>query len=300
MANDTDLPGDGLLIWHVDARLNADGSDYLYDNSYTSHKLLRLMEADGLNEIEKNLTADAADYYTPGKAFGPATRPNSSAYDGSATGVSVGGLATPGESLAFTAGVGLATDTTPPVTTSSADAKWHRTAVRLVFTATDDSSGVRETRFNPDNKGWSVGSVFRVLAPKSHANDGVHTIHFFSVDNAGNSEADKSCTVRIDTLGPTTVAPSAASGTVKKYVNLSFRVKDALSPQANVIIRIKNAAGTVVKSISARGVTTNKLLSKRIKLSLAAGTYRFYVYAHDLAGNAQTVVGSNSLTVSAA
>jgi M6 family metalloprotease-like protein len=34
VANDTDLPGDGLLVWHVDARLNADGSDYLYDNRY--------------------------------------------------------------------------------------------------------------------------------------------------------------------------------------------------------------------------------------------------------------------------
>lgn len=55
-ANDTPYPADGLLIWHVDARLNTAGTDFLYDNSYTAHKLLRLMEADGLEEIESGET----------------------------------------------------------------------------------------------------------------------------------------------------------------------------------------------------------------------------------------------------
>ena len=41
---------DGLLIWHVDATPNADGDDFLYNNSVTEHKLLRLMEANGLPE----------------------------------------------------------------------------------------------------------------------------------------------------------------------------------------------------------------------------------------------------------
>jgi M6 family metalloprotease-like protein len=299
VANDTGLPGDGLLIWHVDARLNAAGTDYLYDNSYTSHKLLRLMEADGRDEIEKNMTADAADYYAAGDTFGRATAPNSSSYDGSQSGVAAGGLGVAGASLAFTAGVDASPDTTPPVTTSSADAKWHRVAVRVSFRASDDLSGVRETRINPDGKGWSVASSFRVLAPKTHANDGVHSIHYYSVDNAGNAETEKSCVVRIDTLGPTTLAPKAASGKVKQYVTLTYRVKDALSPQANVIIRIKNAAGTIVKSTSASGVATNKLLSKRLKLSLPAGVYRFYVYARDLAGNPQTAIGNNRLTLAA-
>ena len=52
-----DLPGDGLLIWHVDARLFM-AMDYAYDNSFTDHKLLRLMEADGREEIET-----VADYF---------------------------------------------------------------------------------------------------------------------------------------------------------------------------------------------------------------------------------------------
>ena len=80
-------PNDGLLIWHIDARLDDSGNDYLYNNSYTTHKLVRLMEADGLEQIEMNWWADAGDYYTVGDTFGPDTIPNSNRYDGTSTGI---------------------------------------------------------------------------------------------------------------------------------------------------------------------------------------------------------------------
>ncbi len=94
--NDTRYPNDGFLIWHIDSTLNSSGWNYLYDNSYTSHKLVRLMEADGLEEIERNLVADAGDYYTLGDTFGPDTTPASAAYDGSATGISVSNISASG------------------------------------------------------------------------------------------------------------------------------------------------------------------------------------------------------------
>ena len=79
--NDITYPTDGLLIWHLDARLNPAATDYLYDNSYTAHKLLRLMEADGLEQIEANGTANAGDYYVTGKTLGPGTYPSIARYD---------------------------------------------------------------------------------------------------------------------------------------------------------------------------------------------------------------------------
>jgi M6 family metalloprotease-like protein len=94
--NDITYPNDGLLIWHVDARLDNAGWDYLYNNSFTEHKLLRLMEADGLEEIEQNLWADAGDYYTIGDTFGPNTTPNSNNYDGACTGVTVSDISVSG------------------------------------------------------------------------------------------------------------------------------------------------------------------------------------------------------------
>ncbi|MBW1949892.1 MAG: M6 family metalloprotease domain-containing protein [Deltaproteobacteria bacterium] len=54
---------DGLAVWHVDATLDAEGTGFAYDNSYTTHKLLKLMEADGLEEIESTGQADAGDLY---------------------------------------------------------------------------------------------------------------------------------------------------------------------------------------------------------------------------------------------
>jgi len=82
--NDLELPNSGVLVWHVDARVDDNGY-FLYDNSYTEHKLLRLMEADGLEEIERGGRADAGDFYGVGDTFGTDTVPNSRRYDGVST-----------------------------------------------------------------------------------------------------------------------------------------------------------------------------------------------------------------------
>jgi len=101
--NDTTHPSQGLLVWHVDSRLNSNSSDYLYDNSTAEHKLLRLMEADGLEEIEagKGGTANAGDYYINGKEFGPTTMPNSTRYDGNQIWMGIKSISAPGATMTF-------------------------------------------------------------------------------------------------------------------------------------------------------------------------------------------------------
>ncbi|MGX9727189.1 MAG: M6 family metalloprotease domain-containing protein [Candidatus Electronema sp. VV] len=101
--NDAEIPTDGLLIWHVDAELNAEGTDYRYDNSSTIHKLLRLMEADGLEEIEQGATradrqADEGDFYTVGDNFTPFTVPNSNGYN-TTTEIQVTNIASAGSDM---------------------------------------------------------------------------------------------------------------------------------------------------------------------------------------------------------
>ncbi len=80
--NDATHPADGLLIWHIDARVDERGR-FLYDNSYAEHKLIRLMEADGLEEIPRGGRANEGDYYRPGGVFGTDTIPSSRRHDGS-------------------------------------------------------------------------------------------------------------------------------------------------------------------------------------------------------------------------
>ena len=83
-------PADGLLIWHIDGRLDSSGYDYIYNNHTAEHKLIRLMEADGREEIEMgDGRADADDFYKEGATFGHATAPGSKDYAGLHTGVFV-------------------------------------------------------------------------------------------------------------------------------------------------------------------------------------------------------------------
>jgi len=107
LGNDMGLPNDGLLVWHVDARLDAYGN-FLYDNSFTDHKLLQLVQADGMDEIEiHGKPADAGDYYTAGDMLGPGTRPNSNAYDGMKTYCELSGISEAGPTMFCDISVGI-------------------------------------------------------------------------------------------------------------------------------------------------------------------------------------------------
>ncbi|KXI26869.1 M6 family metalloprotease domain-containing protein [Paraglaciecola hydrolytica] len=99
-ANDTYLPNTGILIWHVDATLN-EWSWFKNDNSYSDDKFLRLVQADGLNEIENlGSVANAEDFYTTGGEFSPDTMPQSRNNAQLQTGVKIADM-TVDENVAF-------------------------------------------------------------------------------------------------------------------------------------------------------------------------------------------------------
>lgn len=66
--NDFYLPGDGLLIWHVDARVASDGY-FQSNNSLTPRRLLSLIEGDGGDHIQEGLSACPADYSVEGQSI---------------------------------------------------------------------------------------------------------------------------------------------------------------------------------------------------------------------------------------
>ena len=79
-----------VWIWHVDATLTPDGTGYANDNSYTDHKLLRLMEADGREQIEAGSGYfDVNDFYIPGQVLSANTLPDSDRYSGIPTMIKV-------------------------------------------------------------------------------------------------------------------------------------------------------------------------------------------------------------------
>lgn len=183
-------------------------------------------------------------------------------------------------------------DTLPPVTKSTADSLWHKRPVTVDLTATDAGSGVSFTEYSLDGQAWTSGDQVVVNG------DGPHRLLYRSADLLGHLETpDRRATVCIDTVGPWARAPWVIRAQRGKTAELKFRVNDALSPKAKVTIKIVNAAGRVVKKIGPSLRTTNWWLRARFTCKLGKGTYRFSVYARDLAGNPQRHVGTNKLVV---
>ena len=210
-----EMPGDGLLIYHVDATLKEDGSNFLYSNAEDGRKLMKLMQADGLEEIETgDGRADAADYYTVGSTFGPTTTPSSARYDGSASGVEVRDIVRPPyawvtstNSLQATL-VGGYDHTAPTTFVTGADRYWHDTPVTLTFSARDTGgSGVLRTEYSLDGgRTYTVGTSVVIAAPTNGSNDGTHYVFVRSLDVAENVEDAQVATVRIDAAPPVTTA----------------------------------------------------------------------------------------------
>jgi hypothetical protein len=103
----------------------------------------------------------------------------------------------------------------------------------------------------------------------------------------------------LDTVAPTTVAPSASKVIKGKKATLKYQVNDA-DPNlgtATAIIKIKNKAGKVVKTIKPGVKAVNVLQKATFTCKLAKGTYKFYVTATDAAGNVTAKAAVNKLTV---
>ncbi len=86
---DTGLPGCGLLIWHIDESVTYTN----YANATESHPLVKLMEADGLNDLYNGTDrGDAGDPFpgsTNNTTFNYGSTPNSRLYSGADSLVSV-------------------------------------------------------------------------------------------------------------------------------------------------------------------------------------------------------------------
>jgi hypothetical protein len=129
--------------------------------------------------------------------------------------------------------------------------------------------------------------------------NGAHTLTCHATDSATNSSPDLTLHFTIDSTGPVT-AGKAASGRVGASISLAYRAIDNLSPTVLApTVVVKNSRGKSVKTFAAAASTsrtTGTWYSVKWKPK-AKGTYRYYVYANDLAGNAQSVVGSAKVVV---
>jgi len=220
--NDVSNPGNGVLIWHVDATPNDRGEDFLYDNSYTAHKLLRLMEADGLEEIENgDGRADAGDYWNQGEVFGSGSMPNSRAYDGSETGVMADSFSADANSMSLQVAVeGLA-----------AGPRIQRSPESLVQTALQDTDPAGQTV-----RIWATGgslsyaisddATWLSVSPGSGSSSGEAVISTVSYSVAGLAPGTYMGTITVTAPGATN-SPQTIGVTLAVMGNNIGRAVDA-------------------------------------------------------------------------
>jgi hypothetical protein len=118
-------------------------------------------------------------------------------------------------------------DKTAPQTTATSPTRWNNTDVTIHLDAADALSGVAATYYILDGAAQQAGTDVFITT------EGAHTLRWWSLDNAGNSEEPKTLDITIDRTPPTighTQAPAAnANGWNNAGVTVTFNCEDALS-----------------------------------------------------------------------
>ncbi len=115
-------------------------------------------------------------------------------------------------------------DATPPTTayqydpnTIVGDNGWYRSPITITLTPTDLVSGVSRTEYRINNGEWQTGTQF-VLADQ-----GEHTVEFYSTDVAGNVETPFPVVLKIDSVAPVAPPPPTTTpGTWTQQNNFGF------------------------------------------------------------------------------
>ncbi|WP_204787462.1 OmpL47-type beta-barrel domain-containing protein [Paenibacillus oryzisoli] len=191
----------------------------------------------------------------------------------------------------------LTVDDVPPVTVSDAPSGWQTTTQVVHLTASDAGSGVAGTFYSVDHGAYIAGNTISI------ANEGAHTLDFYSKDSAGNQEATQTVTVQIDSTVPTTTAvvvPSAPDGPSGTYINpvtVTLNASDNLSSVSQVVYSVNNGAtwtpytaaitfdkqGAYTLQYRATDVAGNSETAKSISFNLATSTVK--VQLKDSTGN---------------
>jgi len=173
------------------------------------------------------------------------------------------------KTASFTITAPVVLDTTAPVTVSDALTTYVSNAT-IRLTATDAGSGVAATYYVLDGGLPVAGTTVSVSAA------GAHTLQFWSVDVAGNTELRKSAAftvttpVVLDTTAPVTVSDAKASYVASATIKLT--ATDAGSGVAGTYYILD---GGVQMAGTSASVTTT-------------GTHTIEFWSVDVAGNAET------------
>lgn len=137
------------------------------------------------------------------------------------------------------------TDNIPPTTTATISpspnpAGWNNTNVTITLTATDNQngSGVKEIHYRLAGAEIREATISADTAQVFLTTEGVTTLTYWTVDNAGNIESQNSLTVKLDKIPPTITTQLSPQPNSHSWnntdVTVTFSATDNLSGVATV------------------------------------------------------------------
>ncbi|MFC7491636.1 MULTISPECIES: OmpL47-type beta-barrel domain-containing protein [unclassified Knoellia] len=177
-------------------------------------------------------TGDVAVAWTAADALSGTTNPANSTITGEGTALTASATATDKAGNSTNAqSAAVRIDRTAPTTTVTAPPAWNKTDLTLTLVPNDGLSGVAQTFYELDGGARTAGTSVPVTA------EGSHTLKFWSVDAAGNTEAVSTVSFGIDKSSPTighTQAPAKnADGWNRTDVTVTFSCSDEVSGVAS-------------------------------------------------------------------
>lgn len=152
-----------------------------------------------------------------------------------------------------TKSVAVRVDRTPPATGSNLDGGWYRSPFSVVLSRTDALSGATLTTYSVD-----AGTPKVYSGSFTVSGEGDHTVKFRSVDAAGNSEVERSKTLRLDDTPPVTSSDADAQWRSTPQP-VTLQSSDARSGVASITYRIGAASAKAYAGpflVDAEGETT--------------------------------------------
>ncbi len=174
-------------------------------------------------------------------------------------------------------GIGGGVDVTPPVTTCTLEGTMegdiYTSDVTVTLSASDAQSGVNFTMYKLDGGEWTVYTDSFIVTQ-----DGAHTLLYFSVDNAGNEEEEKTKTFTIQHALPVEITISGGIGVSATIKNVGTEdltnVPWTISLDGSLIFVGKTKSGTIASLAAGESATVKDFVLGfgKTGISAAVGT----------------------------
>jgi hypothetical protein len=170
-------------------------------------------------------------------------------------------------------GTGGGIDTTPPITTCTLTGEMegdvYVSEVTVTLTAVDSQSGVNYTMYKLDDGAWTI-----YTAPFVVADEGAHTLLYYSMDNAGNQETEKTKTFTIQYPQDISITISGGLGVSATIKNTGTEdltnVAWSINLDGSLIFIGKTKSGTIAALAAGESVTVKDFVIGIGKTGIAA------------------------------